>query len=126
MLKNKNKNKVLIIEDEPALRELLAKKFQKEGISVLSAADGEAGLRMAIEKKPNLIILDVLLPKMDGITMLSELRKDQWGRNVPVFVWTNLNGNENIAKALERGVVGYLIKTDFTLSEITAKIKAYL
>ena len=117
------KRTVLIVEDEGLLRELMSEKLQLEGFNTLEAMDGEEGLAMAIEKHPDLIILDLLMPKMGGMEVLRKLREDDYGRSIPVIIVSNLSSQENIAEGAEKGAVEYLIKANFSLEEIINKIK---
>ncbi|MBI2552802.1 response regulator [Candidatus Uhrbacteria bacterium] len=117
--------KILIVEDETLLREIFKTQLAREGFSVFTAADGAAGLAEALARQPDLILLDLLMPKMDGITMLKALRQDQWGARVPVMVLTNLSDAAAVAAAKESGVAyqDYLMKLDWKLEDIVKKIK---
>jgi DNA-binding response OmpR family regulator len=114
---------ILIIEDEHPLREALVLKLKKERFGVLNAKNGEEGLAMAQKEHPDLILLDIVMPKMDGMTMLKKLRQDSWGRKVPVIILTNLTIAEEIAEALDKGVHDYLVKADWKLEDIVDKIR---
>jgi DNA-binding response OmpR family regulator len=114
--------KILIVEDEPML--VRALKYRCAGVvETLIAPDGAIGLEMAKQTHPDFIVLDLLMPKMDGIEMLKSLRKNKWGKTVKVMVLTNLSNDEKHAEALKLGVVDYLMKTDWTVDEIIDKIK---
>src|SRR3989344_8083810 len=104
-----SKNKILLItEDEPALRYVLRDKLSNIGFKVFEAADGEEGLAVALKERPDLILLDLLMPKMDGISMLKKLREDEWGKKVKVLVLTNLEDTNKISEAIEHGAEEYL------------------
>lgn len=119
-----NKKLILIIEDERALFQVLQKKFENEGFMVSIAVNGEEGLKKAKKEKPSLILLDIVMPKMDGMTMLQKLREDKgWGSKVPVILLTNLGESEKIAEATKRGVHDYLIKTDWKLNDVVKKVR---
>lgn len=118
--------KILIVEDEQTLSKALAFKLTSEGFKVLQARDGEEGLESALRNKPDLILLDIIMPKMDGLTMLNKLREDEWGKDVPIFMLTNLSNAEDVDKATKKGVYDYLIKSNWKLGEIVAKIKEEL
>ena len=118
--------KILIVEDEEPVLKVLSEKLSAEGFRTLLARDGVQGLKTALAKKPDLILLDILLPVMDGITMLKKLREDEWGKKVPVLILTNLSGAENVAQALLQGAFDYLIKTDWTLEDLVRKVKTQL
>jgi len=116
--------KLLIIEDDKSLLRALLDKFKLEGFDVLIANNGEAGLSMALKKKPDLIILDILMPKMDGLTVLEKLREDKWGVKVPIMLLTNVvPDNETIAKITEYKPAFYLVKSDWSIDEIVQKMK---
>jgi DNA-binding response OmpR family regulator len=123
-----NKKIVLIAEDEKSLRGALHSKLLTEGFDVLEAKDGEEGLEKSLKEHPNIILLDLLMPKMDGMTMLSKLRADDWGKNVPVIILTNLSGadekrNREITK-LEPTY--YFMKSEKPIMEVVEKIKEKL
>lgn len=118
--------KILIVEDERTLSKALAFKLTSEGFRVLQARDGEEGLESALRNKPDLILLDIIMPKMDGLTMLNKLREDEWGKDMPIFMLTNLSNAEDVDRATKKGVYDYLIKSDWKLGEIIAKIKEEL
>lgn len=118
--------KILIVEDEPGLLNALVDKFTHEGFVVLSAKDGQEGLEVALPEHPDLILLDIIMPVMDGMTMLRDLRKDPWGKNVPVILLTNLSEAEKVAESLSQGVYYYLVKSDWKLEDIVKKVKEKL
>lgn len=121
-----DKKRILIIEDNKDLVLLLSEVFKKEGIDVSVAVDGEKGLVLSLDQKPDLILLDIILPKMDGITMLKKLREDENGKNIPVIVLSNLSAAEDLSEAMEEGVYDYLVKKDWELEDIVAKVKEIL
>ena len=118
--------KILIIEDEPSLRGALVDKLSREGFCCLEAKNGLEGLDAALKEHPDLILLDIIMPVMDGMTMLEELRKNPWGKNVPVILLTNLSEVEKVAQSLHHGVYDYLVKSDWKLEDIAKKIKTKL
>lgn len=115
-------NTVLIIDDEPSFRKALNKKLSQE-FGILEAKNGKEGLAVALDQHPDLILLDVGLPEMDGISMLKELRKDAWGETVKVVILTNLTDGGKLADALELGAYDYLIKSDKRIEDITELIR---
>ena len=119
-------NKILIVEDDQFLLEMYVIKLEKEGFNVLSAVDGEEGLKVAQKDIPNLILLDLNLPKMDGLQVLTELKKDENTKNIPVIVLTNYAQKDDIDKCLDLGADSYLIKAHFVPSEVIGKIKKVL
>ncbi len=117
------KRTILIVEDEGLLRELLVEKMRLEGFNTFEASDGDVGLEIALCEQPDMILLDLLMPKMGGMEVLKRLREDERGRSIPVIILSNLSEKENIAEGAERGAVEYLVKANFGLEEIVAKIK---
>lgn len=117
------KKVILIIEDEEPLRMVLRDVLTVEGYGILEAKNGIDGLEAALREHPDLILLDILMPKMDGLEMLKKLREDEWGKNVPVIVLTNLSDNEDIAKAVEEDVFEYFVKTDIKINEVISRIR---
>lgn len=124
-VKNK-KPKVLLIEDDPILVKMYKVKFESEGFEVLTADDGEQGLEMALSEGIDVIVLDIMMPKMSGIDLLTKLRKSPKGKKVIVIMLTNLSQQEEQEKALELGAVEYLVKANQTPSQVVEKIKTHL
>jgi DNA-binding response OmpR family regulator len=118
--------KILFIEDESALQQALSKYLSDNGYRVLSAMDGESGLRLAKDEMPDLIMLDLILPKKDGFEVLKILKKDETTKDIPVIVLTNLGGTADIEKAISFGATTYLIKTNYRLEEVAERIKQIL
>lgn len=119
-----HKKKVLIIEDETVLLELFADKFIGENFETLQATTAEKGIRLALKNKPDLILLDIILPGMDGITMLKKLRGDSsWGKSVPVIILSNVTDQQKISEAMKLGVYDYIIKTDLILNDLAKQAK---
>lgn len=119
-------SRILFIEDETTLQKTLSAILKDQGFEVASAFDGETGLALAREKKPNIILLDLILPKMDGFGVLTELKKDPGLKDVPVIVLTNLEAVEDVEKVIELGATTYLVKANYDLPEIAAKVKEIL
>lgn len=117
---------ILLIEDESALQKTFGEILKQEGYEMVSALDGEIGLRMAKVKKPDLILLDLVLPKMHGFEVLKALKEDKETKNIPVIVSTNLEGIEDVERAIELGATTYLVKAQYSLEEVVAKIKKAL
>lgn len=118
--------KILFIEDEAALQKTVGEILQQEGYEMTSALDGETGLRLAKSLKPDLILLDVILPKVHGFEVLKKLKEDPEIKEIPVIVLTNLEEVGDVEKALELGATTYLIKENYSLEEIVEKIKKTL
>ncbi len=119
----KDKQIILIVEDEKSYRTIFSKRLIEEGYDVLEAENGEEGLKVALEKKPDLILLDLEMPVMDGIDMLGKLREDAWGKDAEVVILTNISDNEKLAEAIKHHTFVYLVKTDMTIDELVAKVK---
>ena len=115
--------KILIVEDEQTLSTVLSDKFTKEDFDVFVAKDGQEGLTLALQIHPDCILLDILMPVMDGITMLSALRKDAWGKNARVIMLTNLSSAEQETASRALAANDYLIKTDWKLEDVLRKVK---
>ncbi len=118
--------KLLIVEDEPALLSLLSDKFRKEGFEVLNAKDGVEGLASALENKPDIILLDVFMPNMDGVTMLKKLREDEWGKTAMVMMLTNADESSYISDAMNLKVDHFLVKSDWHLDNLVEEVKQHL
>ncbi len=118
--------KILIIEDDKFLRELIVQKLKKENFEVSEAVDGEEGIKRIKEEKPGLVLLDLILPGIDGFEVLSQMKEDSTVKSIPVIILSNLGQREDIEKGLKLGAIDYLIKAHFTPGEIIDKIKSIL
>ncbi len=124
--KIKNKKIILITEDEKSLRNALHVKLISEGFDVIEARDGEEGLEKSLKEHPDLILLDLVMPKMDGMTMLKKLRTgEEWGKLVPVIILTNLSSADEVRNKdiTELEPTYYFLKTDKKIEEIVEAIK---
>jgi len=119
-------DKILIIEDDKFLRELIAKKLLKEGFEIEEAIDGEEGLRKIKEAKPDLVLLDLILPGIDGFEVLKNIKEDPKLSLIPVVILSNLGQRDEVEKGLSLGAVDFLVKAHFTPEEIIEKIKTVL
>lgn len=117
---------ILIVEDDPLLVTMYTTKFKKEGFHVLSASDGVSGLKLATENNVDFMILDVMMPKMSGIDMLTHLRQSPTGKDTPTIVLTNLSDQAENERIKNLGVKEYLVKANLTPSEVVGKVKKYL
>jgi DNA-binding response OmpR family regulator len=115
--------KILYIEDEQALQKTFGDALGKAGYEVISALDGALGFELAKAEKPDLIVLDFILPKMTGFDVLKQLRIEEATKEIPVIIFTNLEGVENIEKALEYGATTYLVKSHYSIREVLEKIR---
>lgn len=117
---------LLCVEDEVQLLNVLTEKFTKAGYRILQARDGKEGLEMALKEKPDMILLDILMPNMDGLEMLKKLRKDAWGQTAHVVLLTNLNEVETISEAVRGKIDGYLVKSDWNINDLVDKVNTTL
>lgn len=117
---------ILFIEDDPGLQKTLCEALKDAGYAVASALDGEEGLRLARRDIPDLVLLDLILPKKDGFEVLKEMRSDSRTAGIPVVVLTNLEGSGEVQKALEHGAAAYLVKTNYELREVIEKVREVL
>jgi DNA-binding response OmpR family regulator len=120
------KQTILFVEDEEALLKAVDIGLRNAGYKTILAPDGEQGLKEATEHKPDLILLDIKMPKMDGLTMLKKLRNDPAGKDIPVIILTNWSDMDKISKAVELHTKYYLVKTDWDVDEIIKKVKEAL
>lgn len=121
------KKNILIVEDEIPMLKALSDKFTLEGFEILEAKDGAGGLKIALEKKPDLIILDIFMPVMDGKEMFKKLRDDEWGKKVPVIILTNLNPDDKtLDELMKNGPSYYFIKSKWKLEKLVEKVKKEL
>ena len=117
---------ILLAEDDSLLANMYKTKFTKEGFQVLTAEDGETALKIALEQKVDLIVLDIMMPKLSGIDMLKKLRQEPKGAKIPVVVLSNLAQQKEAQEAIQLGVKEFLIKANLTPSQVVAKIKQHL
>ena len=118
--------KILIVEDDKFLRELIVRKVINEGFDVSEAIGGEEGIKKIKEEKPDMVLLDLILPGIDGFEVLSRMKQDSSLSSIPVIILSNLGQKEDIDKGMKLGATDYLIKAHFTPGEIIEKIKANL
>ncbi|EKD78395.1 MAG: Two component transcriptional regulator, winged helix family [uncultured bacterium] len=121
-----NQTKVLIVEDDKFLSELISTKLDKEGFNIALAGDGETGLKKAEEFKPEIVLLDIMLPGMDGFEVLEKLKASPELKKIPVIILSNFGQESKVERGLQLGAVDYLVKANFTTGEIVAKIKEIL
>lgn len=118
--------KVLIVEDDKFLSELISTKLDKEGYEVDIALDGETGLTKIKEGKPDIVLLDIMLPGIDGFEVLEKMKAEEGSKNTPVIILSNFGQEEKVERGLTLGASDYLVKANFTTGEIVEKIKATL
>jgi DNA-binding response OmpR family regulator len=120
------KQTILIVDDEISLLTALRDKLTRENFATLEAKNGEEGLEIALSEHPDLILLDIVMPKMDGMAMLKKLREDAWGKNAKVIMLTNLSDIKNVVNAINQQSYDYLVKSDWKLEDVVAKIRQRL
>lgn len=117
---------IIIVEDDKFLRELIAQKLAKEGYEILTAIDGEEGITQIREKKPDLVLLDLILPGIDGFEVLSRMKADPNLSKIPVVILSNLGQREEVERGIKLGAIDYMIKAHFTPREIIDKVNTVL
>jgi len=118
--------KILIVEDDELLIEQMQHALQEDGHEVSTAHDGEVGLAKALESKPDLVLLDIVIPKVNGLEFLQKLHESDWGKTVPVIVLTNMDNNTHLSQVLALGSYDYLVKTEWTLAALLSKVREKL
>ncbi len=118
--------KILLIEDESALQKALQSYLEREGYEMVGALDGQIGLELAEKEKPDLILLDLILPKINGFEVLKKLKENSLTESIPIIVLTNLEDLRHIDEALKSDIKAYLVKAEYTLEEVVEKIKQTL
>jgi len=124
--KSGTKKKILVVEDEKMLSEMYFDKFSESGFKVFTAVEAAEGIEIAKKEKPDLIVLDILLPRENGIAFLRVLRKETKISSIPVVVLSNFDSPEIKKEAFGLGVLDYLIKTNYTPSKTVEKIRSYI
>jgi DNA-binding response OmpR family regulator len=119
------KTRILLVEDDAVLAKVLAEELAEADFDVLQAYDGEAGLQSTLEKKPDLVLLDVLLPKKSGFEVLEAIKKSPETSQIPIIMLTMLGSDEDIKKGLQMGATDYIVKSQHALPEIVEKVKAF-
>lgn len=117
---------ILIVEDEESLQTVLKAKLSEEGFKVSAVSNGQECLEKIQEDKPDMIILDLIMPVMGGVETLDKLRSDEKTKEIPVLILTNISDMEKVSEVVEKGYFDFLIKTDNTLDQIVEKVKAKL
>lgn len=120
------KTKIAIIEDDVALVQMYRMKFEAEGFDVATAGEGKSGLELIQSFVPDIILLDLMMPVMDGAEMLSRLRKEEWGKNIKVVILTNVGESEAPPKLKTLGVSGFILKAEMTPKQVADQVKAVL
>ncbi len=120
------RKKILIVEDDAFLANTLSDYLKEDGFSVYIASDGVEGFDLIKEHKPDLVLCDINMPNMDGLTMLKKVRSENWGKNLRFIMLTNYSDEDKVLEALKNSVFNYLVKSDWELEAVVAKIKEQL
>ena len=122
----KSTAKVLLVEDDPTLIDMYSLKFKEEGYNLLVADNGEDGLALALKEIPNVILLDIMMPRMDGFAVLAELKKNDSTKDIPVVMLSNLGQASDIQKGQTMGAKDYIVKASMTPTQVVAKAKSFI
>ena len=118
---------VLLVEDEPVMLKLLADGFVTAGFNVLQGKDGEEGLQIGLAKHPDIVVMDISMPKMDGMTSMKKMRESDWGKKVPIIILTNLSANDEIMSGVIKEEPSYyFMKTEWEIEKLIEKVKQEL
>lgn len=120
------KLKILVVEDEEILLTALSEELRQEGFEVVGAKDGVEGVEKAASEKPDLVLLDLVMPRLDGIGALKQMKEGAETKDIPVVILTNLSDYDKISDALSLGAMDYLVKANYRLEELVTKIKTVL
>lgn len=118
--------KVIIIEDDEILSRVITEELRDSGLEAIQAFDGVQGLKAVKEKKPDLVLLDIMMPKMNGFEVLGEISNDMTLKNIPVIMLTVLGSDDDIKKGLQMGAKDYIVKSQHAVAEIVEKVKQFL
>ena len=118
--------KVLLIEDDPILLKMYTKKFEIDGFNLATAQNGAEGVEKMKSFQPNLVLMDIMMPKMSGLEAMDKAKADPAIKNIPILVLTNLSTTDDAQTAVKKGAVGFLVKSDVTPSQILTKAKEIL
>ena len=119
--------KILVVDDEEFIRKALAEKLKNEGFDVLEAEDGEKAVDLALSSHPDLILLDVIMPKMDGVEAMRKIRENEWGKNVPLILLTRMEPDDQmLQEIIANKPTYYLVKSNYRIEDIVGKVKEKL
>ena len=119
--------KILVVDDEEFIRKALAEKLKNEGFDVLEAEDGEKAVELALSSHPDLILLDVIMPKMDGVEAMRKIRENEWGKNVPLILLTRMEPDDQmLQEIIANKPTYYLVKSNYRIEDIVGKVKEKL
>ena len=123
---SEKKKKILLVEDDKMISSMYQTKLEQEGYLVILAENGAAAIDLALAEKPDLILLDIILPQIDGFSVLKQLRAAESTKDIPIVMLTNLGTEEDKAKGEKYGATAYLVKASLTPTQVSGKIKEYL
>lgn len=118
--------KILIVEDDKFISKMYFKKFEVDGFEVELAGNGAEGLEKMVSFKPDLVLMDIMMPKMNGIDALEKAKAEDNLKNIPILILTNLSSTDDAQSAVKKGAIGYLVKSDYTPAQIVEKVKELL
>jgi DNA-binding response OmpR family regulator len=119
-------SKILIIEDDPYVQRMYQRMFGFQKYRTEMVSNGEEGLKAIKKEKPDLILLDIILPKMNGLEVLKKIKKDPKNKDIPVLMLTNVGETETVEEAAKLGAESYMIKADFSPAEVIKQVRKYL
>jgi two-component system alkaline phosphatase synthesis response regulator PhoP len=119
-------DKILLVEDEVLILRMYEKIFSYEGFNVITCENGIEGIKVAKSERPSLILLDIMMPKMDGLRVLETLKQDPDTKDIPVVILTNLSSDVVIKDAFSKGAAGYLVKSEIINDKIVEEVKQYI
>ncbi len=125
-MEENKKVKVLIIEDDSYISDMYKIKFESENFETIVAEDGISGIKEIEKQKPDIVLLDIVMPKVDGFSVLKMIKKNEDSKDIPVVLLTNLGQKDNVERGFELGATSYIIKAHFTPSEVVKKVKEIL
>jgi DNA-binding response OmpR family regulator len=120
------KTKILIVEDEEILLTALSEELRQEGFNAVGAKDGVEGVEKIVSEKPDLVLLDLVMPRLDGIGALKQMKENPETKDIPIVILTNLSDYDKVSDALSLGAMDYLVKANYRLEELVNKIKTIL
>lgn len=120
------KDKILIVEDEPFLLDMYKMKFKQGDFEVISATDGEEAIKISKRENPDIILLDIMMPKINGFEVLENLKKSPLTKLIPVLIFSNFSQKEQKEKGIALGAVDYFVKTNYTPNQVLEKVKNIL
>ena len=125
-MNDSRKIKILVIDDDPFILDMYVLKFKDQGFEIDTATDGKMGLEKIKSFKPNIVLLDVVMPKMDGFDVMKKLKEENESRTFKILFLTNFGQKEDVEQGIQLGADGYIIKAHFTPSEVVVKVKEML